>query len=91
MAGIQIEKKQDSKPAETCKKKSFSHLNPSDPKSFWKTVKLLTKEETRIPYIEDEAGVTISDAKVKASMLNDFFSKCFNTSSPPLSDEDKHT
>ena len=66
------------------RKDYFAQLHPSNPKAFRKTVKVLTKDESRVPVIKDECGVMRTDDSTKASILNDFFSKCFNKSVPPL-------
>ena len=58
----------------SAKRKFLSHLNLSDPKLFWKTVKQITKEDCRIPYIEEENGDIISDDESKAFILNTYFS-----------------
>ena len=71
------------------KKKFFSSLNPSNPKSFWKATKVVTKKESRIPSLIADNGEVISDTSSKAEMLNTFFSNCFNTCLPPLSVEDQ--
>ena len=57
-------------------KKYLSHMTLSDPKLFWKTVKQITKKD-RIPCIEGENGDIISN-DLKASILNNYFSKYFN-------------
>ena len=71
------------------KKKYFSQLCPSKPKSFWRTVKVMTKENSRIPIIKDDSGNIISDDAAKATIINNFFSTCFNEKVPPLTDNDK--
>ena len=73
------------------KKKYFSRLSPTNPKSFWKAVKVLTKESSRIPVIKDDGGNFISDDAAKATIINNFFSICFNTNIPPLYGNDKST
>ncbi len=71
------------------KKSYFAKLNPSDQKSFWKTVKKLNKSPCSIPTLF-HSGVSASRDMDKANLLNAFFSTCFNTSHPPLSvDEPK--
>ncbi|MCG8622266.1 MAG: hypothetical protein MJE68_09765 [Proteobacteria bacterium] len=75
----------------SAKKKYLSHMNLSDPKLFWKTVKQITKEDSRIPCIEGENGDIISNDELKASILNNYFSKCFNNTIPPLTDGDRAT
>ena len=66
------------------KKNYFANLNPRDLKRFWKTVKKLSKSGSSIPSLSHN-GVTVSDDKDKANLLNSFFATCFNTSHPPLS------
>jgi len=66
------------------KKNYFANLNPRDQKRFWKTVKKLSKSGSSIPSLSHN-GVTVSDDKDKANLLNSFFATCFNTSHPPLS------
>ena len=68
----------------SAKKKFFTRLRPSNSKSFWKTVKVLTKVDSRIPVLKNDRGAPITDDTTKASILNNFFSECFNTSVPPL-------
>ena len=55
----------------------------------WKVTKIVTKKESRIPVIKSENGDLISDDYQKAEALNTFFSKCFNTCVPPLTDNDR--
>ena len=62
------------------KKKYFSQLCP---KSFWKTVKVMTNENSTIPIIKDDSGNIISDEAAKAT-INNFFSTCFNEKIPPF-------
>ena len=66
------------------KAKFFDRLNPSDPKSFWKTVKTLSKQSISIPALKDKCGHVASSDVDKAVMLNDFFVQCFNYSVPAL-------
>ena len=56
------------------KKKFFKSLNPSNPKSFWKAAKIMTKKKSRIPVLKPENGELISDDYEKAEALNKFFS-----------------
>ena len=68
------------------KRMYFAGLKPNS-KQFWKTVKLQSKSSSTIPTLKHgtvEAGSDIG----KASMLNQFFSECFNQSLPPLTAED---
>ena len=66
----------------------FKGLNPSNPKTYWKLTKYLTKQSTSIPVLKDDDGNTIQDDTEKAELLNDFFSKCFNRSLSPLDEAD---
>ena len=59
------------------KKKFFSHLTPSNPKSFWKTTKVLTKGVSRIPFLKDDSGKIITDDTT------------FNSCVAPLSESDR--
>ena len=52
----------------SAKKKFFARPHPSNSKSFWKTVKVLTKEDSRIPIIKDDCGAIIMDDNAKASI-----------------------
>ena len=62
------------------KSEFFEGLNPFNPKTFWKLTKYLTKQSTSILVLKDDDGNTIQDdTEIKAELLNDFFSKCFNT------------
>ena len=66
-------------------KYSFKKLNPSKPKSSWKATKYLNKQSSVIPTLQDCDRNTVQDDKEKATLLNDFFSQCFNHSHPPFS------
>ena len=70
------------------KSKYFKKLNPSNPKAFWKATKYLTKRSSTIPTLLDCDGNALQDDKEKATLLNNFFSQCFNHSYPPLSAAD---
>ena len=70
------------------KSKFFKGLNPSNPKTFWKLTKYLTKQSTSIPVLKDDYGNTIQDDTEKAELLNNFFSKCLNRSVSPLDETD---
>ena len=72
------------------KMKFFKSLDPSNPKSFWKATKLVTKRKSRIPVLKTECGKLISDDYEKAETMNKFFSDCFNTCEPPLAESDRH-
>ena len=49
------------------------------------------KKEGRIPFLKSSNSEIISDDGEKASMLNNFFSQCFNSSLPALSEDDCST
>ena len=66
----------------------FKKFNPSNPKTFWKATKYLTKKSSTIPTLLDCDGNSVQDDREKATLLNDFFSQCFNHSHPPLSAAD---
>ena len=70
------------------KLKFFKGLNPSNPKNFWKVAKYLTKQTSSIPILKDCHGQAIHNDAAKATLLNDFFSGCFNDAQPPLSMSD---
>ena len=69
------------------KKQYFRKLDPSNPKQFWKTVKLMTKSTSSIPVLERNNVTAIKNSD-KATMLNQYFSECFNKAQPPLSSGD---
>lgn len=71
------------------KKNYFAQLNPRDTKKFWKTIKSLNKTSQAVPTLSHN-GVSTSEDMGKANMLNAFFSTCFNTSDPPLSEHDQN-
>ena len=68
----------------SAKSKFFMGLNPSNPKGFWKVTKYLTKQTSSIPILKDCDGNAIHDDEEKATLLNEFFSRCFNSAQPPL-------
>ena len=79
----------------TAKHSYLAQLNPRDPKAFWKTVKFLSKNQNSIPTLTQGETVA-SQSTEKASMLNNFFSSCFNTAFLPLTlicnhDRNNHT
>jgi hypothetical protein len=65
------------------KAKYFRKLSSRNSKDFWKSIKLLNKEDCSIPTLLSH-GVEVSDNREKASLLNNFFFDCFNAKSPPL-------
>ena len=66
------------------KSRYFKRLNPSNPKTFWKLVKCLTKQTSSIPILKDSQEKAVHDDTEKATLLNEFFSSCFNNAQPPL-------
>ena len=62
----------------------FQNLSSRGQKEFWKAVKLLNKQDSSIPTLTNSAGVSIVSSSEKASLLNNFFFKCFNHDLPPL-------
>ena len=48
----------------------------------------MTKKESRIPVLKSDNDELISDDQGKAETLNSFFSNCFNTCVPPLTEKD---
>ena len=67
------------------KAKYFHKLRSQNSKDFWKSIKLLNKQDCSIPTLLSN-GVEVSDNSEKASLLNTFFYDCFNNKSPPLLD-----
>ena len=65
------------------KKLFFNNLNAASQKQFWKTMKYLRKEQSTVLVLSHD-DCTANNDKDKASMLNKFFSQCFNTVLPPL-------
>ena len=76
----------------SAKSSYFQTLNPKDNKQFWKAVKYLNKQQSTIPTLHYQDTVAESNFE-KASLLNEFFSTCFNRDIPPLSSADtgQHT
>ena len=70
------------------KRDYIKKLRMSNPKDFWKLIKQLTKNppNSSIPTLSYEGRTAIS-SKDKASMINDYFSTCFNTMVSPLEDQ----
>ena len=70
------------------KEKLFANLDPRDQKKFWKTVKYLNNSAVSIPTLFHNDALVASD-KGKTNLLNSFFSTCFNTLHPPLSNDNQ--
>ena len=66
------------------KQKYFQNLNPANAKQFWKTIKVLNKQNVHGGSLTHDGIPCPSDTE-KANSLNDFFSMCFNTSYQPIS------
>ena len=66
------------------KQKYFQNLNPANAKQFWKTIKVLNKQNVHGGSLTHNGIPCPSDTE-KANSLNDFFRMCFNTSCQPIS------
>ena len=66
------------------KKHFFRSINLHNPKEFWRAVKYLTKNQHTIPYLIDHDGSEAHSSQEKASLLNSYFAKCFNTRTASL-------
>ena len=69
----------------SAKQRYFNSLTSANSKQFWKTVKLVNKQQETIPVLSQDNIKAITD-KEKSNMLNSYFSKCWNHSEPPLTD-----
>ena len=69
----------------SAKQRYFNSLTSANSKQFWKTVKLVNKQQETIPVLSQDNINAITD-KEKSNMLNSYFSKCWNHSEPPLTD-----
>ena len=69
----------------TAKQKYFDSFTSANNKQFWKTVKLVNKQEGSIPALSQENVNAVTDEE-KSNMLNTYFSKCWNYSEHPLTD-----
>ena len=68
----------------------FMNLNPSNMKQFWKTIKYLKKQRSTTPILS-VSNVSGSTDSAKATLPNDFFSRCLNKALPPLAQlSDEH-
>ena len=74
------------------KNSHLNRLNVGSKKQFWKAVKVLSKQQSTIPTLHYQEATAETNYE-KAAMLNEYFSSCFNTSVPPLSqlDEERQT
>ena len=66
------------------KKKFFNNLNLPNPKSFWKSIKALDGWDTSVGTLLNHNGNPCATDEQKANALNDYFTSCFNGSSPPV-------
>ena len=64
------------------KRNYLTNLNTFSNKDFWKAFKAFNKDSCSIPALENN-GIEASSDIDKAELLN-FFSTCWNTSTPPL-------
>ena len=68
----------------------LNRLNVGNKKQFWKAVKVLNKQQSMIPTLHHQETTAKTNYE-KASMLNEYFSTCFNASVPPLSQLDEES
>ena len=68
------------------KKQYFSDLANASEKMFWKSVRLLHKNQESIPPLNSN-GIIVSDDMQKAEILNVFFASCWNSQEQPLAEE----
>ena len=72
----------------TSKQSFFNrNVNTSNKKQFWKTMKYMRAGKSTIPTLSLDGNDAVTD-RDKSSMLNSYFSDCFNKSMPPLTDLD---
>ena len=69
----------------SAKQNYFNSLTSANSKQFWKTVKLVSKQQETIPVLSQDNINAITDEE-KSNMLNTYFSNCWNHSEPPLTD-----
>ena len=66
----------------------FQGLNTPNSKNFWKVAsKTFDQENSSIPTLKNGEKVVENDLD-KATLLNNYFSQCFNQSVSPLTDDD---
>ena len=65
------------------KRDYLDKLKSASCKDFWKVVKNLNGRQSSIPTLNHYGDTATSDSE-KATMLNNFFSSCFNESIPPI-------
>ena len=66
------------------KRDYLNNLKSASSKDFWKAAKNLNGSQCTIPTL-NHSGETATSDNEKATMLNNFFSSCFNHSIPPIS------
>ena len=66
------------------KRDYLNNLKSASSKDFWKVVKNLNGSQCTIPTL-NHSGETATSDNEKATMLNNFFSSCFNHSIPLIS------
>ena len=71
------------------KRDYFHKLNHSNPKQFWKSVKILNKKNSSIPVLSQDSNMYSTDQE-KADALNLFFVKNFNESISPITPLDSN-
>lgn len=69
----------------SAKQNYFNSLSTAKNKQFWKIVKLVSGQQSLVPTLSQDNTQATTD-RDKANMLNEFFSKCWNYSEPPLCD-----
>ena len=70
---------------QSAKQSYFNSLTSANSKQFWKTVKLVNKQQETIPVLSQDNINAITD-KEKSNMLNRYISKCWNHSELPLTE-----
>ena len=73
------------------KRDYFRKLNPFKPKQFWKSVKILNKQNSSIPVQSQDSNVYSTDqGKADHDALNSFFCRSFNESISPITPLDSN-
>ena len=68
------------------KRQYFNNLATASDKMFWKSVRLLNKNQESIPPLHSN-GAIVSEDKQKAEILSDFFASCWNSQEQPLAED----
>ena len=67
------------------KQRYFDKLNNADAKQFWRTMRLVKRKSSTIPFLQDDEDCVAIESNIdKANALNSFFHRCFNYDFPPL-------